>query len=103
MGRSLQAVLHLYKPEPREAYRDAPQERSERRRACLTLPPPHARHASIDTACISQYLLRVEAIGLQVPGYPQWYISCAQITVIGGGSANPRKVSIPGYVSESDP
>jgi len=49
------------------------------------------------------YLLRVEQIGLHVAGAPQWYISCAQITVTGGGSANPSKVSIPGAYSASDP
>ncbi|KAJ8487985.1 hypothetical protein ONZ45_g1165 [Pleurotus djamor] len=49
------------------------------------------------------YLARIEQIGLHVAGAPQWYISCAQITVTGGGSANPSKVSIPGYVSPSDP
>jgi hypothetical protein len=38
-------------------------------------------------------------IGLHVVGAPQWFISCAQITITGGGSANPSKVSIPGYVS----
>ncbi|KAL5504074.1 hypothetical protein ACEPAH_8147 [Sanghuangporus vaninii] len=36
-------------------------------------------------------------------GASQWYISCAQINVTGGGSANPSKVSIPGYVSPDDP
>jgi hypothetical protein len=50
-----------------------------------------------------QYLLRIEQIGLHVAGAPQWYISCAQINVTGGGSASPSKVSIPGYVSASDP
>ncbi|KAG6844789.1 hypothetical protein H0H87_003718 [Tephrocybe sp. NHM501043] len=49
------------------------------------------------------YLLRIEQIGLHVAGAPQWYISCAQITVTGGGSGSPSKVSIPGYVSASDP
>ncbi|KAG8706475.1 hypothetical protein FRC12_002036 [Ceratobasidium sp. 428] len=50
-----------------------------------------------------EYLVRIEQIGLHVAGAPQWYISCAQIKVSGGGSANPSKVSIPGYVSPSDP
>ncbi|KAL0570522.1 hypothetical protein V5O48_011431 [Marasmius crinis-equi] len=45
----------------------------------------------------------IEQIGLHVAGAPQWYISCAQIKITGGGSANPAKVSIPGYVSPSDP
>ncbi|KAL5526634.1 hypothetical protein ACEPAF_8358 [Sanghuangporus sanghuang] len=50
-----------------------------------------------------EYLVRIEQIGLHVPDAPQWYISCAQINVTGGGSANPSKVSIPGYVSPDDP
>ncbi|KAF5321742.1 hypothetical protein D9619_002240 [Psilocybe cf. subviscida] len=49
------------------------------------------------------YLVRIEQIGLHVVGAPQWYISCAQITVTGSGSGSPSKVSIPGYVSPSDP
>lgn len=48
-----------------------------------------------------QYLLRIEQIGLHVAGAPQYYISCAQITVTGGGGGNPPKVSIPGYVSRN--
>ncbi|KAJ8520730.1 hypothetical protein ONZ45_g2471 [Pleurotus djamor] len=50
-----------------------------------------------------EYLVRIEQIGLHVAGAPQWYISCAQINITGGGSGNPAKVSIPGYVSASDP
>ncbi|QRV72243.1 glycoside hydrolase family 61 protein [Ceratobasidium sp. AG-Ba] len=50
-----------------------------------------------------EYLLRIEQIGLHVAGAPQWYISCAQLKITGGGSANPSKVSIPGYVSPTDP
>ncbi|KAF8605666.1 hypothetical protein BDV93DRAFT_554527 [Ceratobasidium sp. AG-I] len=50
-----------------------------------------------------EYLLRIEQIGLHVAGAPQFYISCAQLKVTGGGSANPSKVSIPGYVSATDP
>ncbi|EJD44215.1 hypothetical protein AURDEDRAFT_137469 [Auricularia subglabra TFB-10046 SS5] len=49
-----------------------------------------------------EYLVRIEQIGLHVVGAPQWYISCAQINVTGGGSANPAKVSLPPY-SASDP
>ncbi|KAF9468450.1 glycosyl hydrolase family 61-domain-containing protein [Collybia nuda] len=49
-----------------------------------------------------EYLVRIEQIGLHVAGAPQWYISCAQINITGGGSGNPAKVSIPGYVSASD-
>ncbi|KAG6918733.1 hypothetical protein DXG01_012218 [Tephrocybe rancida] len=50
-----------------------------------------------------EYLLRIESIGLHVAGAPQYYISCAQIKVTGGGSGNPSKVSIPGYVTPDDP
>ncbi|KAF9255545.1 glycoside hydrolase family 61 protein [Marasmius fiardii PR-910] len=55
------------------------------------------------TVPAGEYLVRIEQIGLHVAGAPQWYISCAQIKITGGGSANPSKVSIPGYVSPSDP
>jgi hypothetical protein len=48
-----------------------------------------------------QYLVKIEQIGLHVTGAPQWYTSCAQITVTGGGSSNPTKVSMPPY-SASD-
>ncbi|TFK18585.1 hypothetical protein FA15DRAFT_249574 [Coprinopsis marcescibilis] len=50
-----------------------------------------------------EYLLRIEHIGLHVAGSPQYYISCAQIRVSGGGGGSPPKVSIPGYVQRSDP
>jgi hypothetical protein len=37
-------------------------------------------------------------------GIPQFYISCAQVTVTGGGSGNPGPtVSIPGAFKETDP
>ncbi|GLB44351.1 putative glycoside hydrolase family 61 protein [Lyophyllum shimeji] len=50
-----------------------------------------------------EYLVRIEQIGLHVAGAPQWYISCAQIKITGSGTGNPSKVSIPGYVSPTDP
>ncbi|KAF6752428.1 glycoside hydrolase [Ephemerocybe angulata] len=50
-----------------------------------------------------EYLIRIEHIGLHVAGKPQFYISCAQARVTGGGSGRPPTVSIPGYVSMSDP
>jgi hypothetical protein len=55
------------------------------------------------TISAGQYLVRVEQIGLHVAGAPQWYVSCGQVQVTGGGSASPSKVSIPGYVSANDP
>ncbi|KAK1224237.1 hypothetical protein PQX77_012859 [Marasmius sp. AFHP31] len=50
-----------------------------------------------------EYLARVEHLALHQGGQPQWYISCAQIKITGGGNANPTKVSIPGYVAKDDP
>ncbi|KAL5504073.1 hypothetical protein ACEPAH_8146 [Sanghuangporus vaninii] len=50
-----------------------------------------------------EYLVRIERIVLHVAGSPQWYIPCAQINITGGGSANPSKVPILGYVSPEDP
>ena len=49
------------------------------------------------------YLLRMEHVGLHSAGAPQFYVSCAQLTVTGGGSANPAKVEIPGYIAPDDP
>lgn len=53
------------------------------------------------------YLLRVEHIGLHVAqssGAAQFYLSCAQITVTGGGSGTPGPlVAFPGAYSASDP
>lgn len=53
------------------------------------------------------YLLRIEHIALhgasQVNG-AQFYISCAQITVTGGGSGTPAPlVSFPGAYKNTDP
>ncbi|KAI0260243.1 glycoside hydrolase family 61 protein G [Gloeopeniophorella convolvens] len=59
-------------------------------------------------SCIpsGQYLLRVEDIALQMaqssPG-AQFYLSCAQIEVTGGGSAKPATVSIPGVYTPDTP
>ncbi|KAK1761514.1 glycosyl hydrolase family 61-domain-containing protein [Echria macrotheca] len=53
------------------------------------------------------YLLRVEHIGLHAAstsGGAQFYISCAQLKVTGGGSTEPsEKVSFPGAYKASDP
>ncbi|KAG8809007.1 hypothetical protein FRB91_006665 [Serendipita sp. 411] len=53
-----------------------------------------------------QYLLRVEHIALHSAASTngaQFYISCAQLNVTGGGSASPSTVQIPGVYSASDP
>ncbi|KAF4629524.1 hypothetical protein G7Y89_g8620 [Cudoniella acicularis] len=53
------------------------------------------------------YLLRVEHIALHMAsavGGAQFYISCAQVKVTGGGSGSPSPlVSFPGAYSSSDP
>lgn len=50
------------------------------------------------------YLLRGEQIGLHIAGSPQFYLSCANLAVTGGGSGSPSPlVSIPGAYKMSDP
>jgi lytic cellulose monooxygenase (C1-hydroxylating) len=52
------------------------------------------------------YLLRAEALALHTAGQAgnaQFYVSCYQITVSGGGSAAPATVKIPGSYSSNDP
>lgn len=57
-------------------------------------------------SCIpaGEYLLRIEQLGIHNPGSPpQFYISCAQVKVTGGGSKQFSGVSIPGHVKATDP
>ncbi|KAK6355050.1 hypothetical protein TWF696_004176 [Orbilia brochopaga] len=52
------------------------------------------------------YLLRGELLALHGAGsYPgaQFYLSCAQINIVGGGSSSPPTVNFPGAYSGSDP
>ncbi|PVH75013.1 carbohydrate-binding module family 1 protein [Cadophora sp. DSE1049] len=51
-----------------------------------------------------EYLLRIEQLALHNPGgVPQFYISCAQVSVSNGGSGTPGPlVSIPGYVKGTE-
>ncbi|KAL2022538.1 hypothetical protein VTK56DRAFT_5145 [Thermocarpiscus australiensis] len=52
------------------------------------------------------YLLRAEVIALHVAGSTggaQFYMTCYQLTVTGGGSASPSTVSFPGAYKASDP
>jgi hypothetical protein len=53
------------------------------------------------------YLIRVEQIGLHVASSvngAQFYISCGQLTVTGGGSGSPSPlVSFPGAYKNTDP
>lgn len=54
-----------------------------------------------------KYLIRVESIALhlaQGPGGAQFYISCGQLEVTGGGSGTPGPlVSFPGAYKSNDP
>ncbi|AEO55082.1 glycoside hydrolase family 61 protein [Thermothelomyces thermophilus ATCC 42464] len=52
-----------------------------------------------------EYLLRIQQIGLHNPGAaPQFYISCAQVKVVDGGSTNPTPTAqIPGAFHSNDP
>ncbi|KAL1840826.1 hypothetical protein VTJ49DRAFT_7725 [Mycothermus thermophilus] len=60
-------------------------------------------------SCIppGDYLVRIQSLGIHNPwpaGVPQFYISCAQVTVTGGGNASPGPLaSIPGAFKETDP
>ncbi|KAJ4298112.1 hypothetical protein N0V90_006011 [Kalmusia sp. IMI 367209] len=59
-------------------------------------------------SCIpaGEYLLRIEQLAIHNPypgGIPQFYISCAQVKVTGGGSKSFSGVSIPGHVKVTDP
>ncbi|OTA89851.1 carbohydrate-binding module family 1 protein [Hypoxylon sp. CO27-5] len=52
------------------------------------------------------YLLRAEALALHTAGQSggaQFYMTCFQLTVTGGGSAKPAGVSLPGAYKASDP
>ena len=50
------------------------------------------------------YLVRSEVLALHAgAGNPQPYVSCFQVKVTGGGSANPAGVSFPGAYKLSDP
>ncbi|KAI0201938.1 glycoside hydrolase family 61 protein [Astrocystis sublimbata] len=52
-----------------------------------------------------EYLLRIQSLAIHNPGAtPQWYISCGQIKVSGGGSTTPSPTAkIPGAFKATDP
>ncbi|KAG8743472.1 hypothetical protein FRC10_011944 [Ceratobasidium sp. 414] len=59
----------------------------------------------MNAAC-GQYLLRAEVIALHVAGSvggAQFYMSCYQLQVTGGGSASPATVKLPGAYTATDP
>ncbi|KAH8822571.1 glycosyl hydrolase family 61-domain-containing protein [Flagelloscypha sp. PMI_526] len=50
-----------------------------------------------------QYLLRGEQIALHIAGAPQWYLACAQLNVVSGGSGSPTPtVAFPGAYKLTD-
>ena len=52
------------------------------------------------------YLLRAEALALHTAGalgQAQFYMTCYQLSVFGGGSATPETVTFPGAYKASDP
>ncbi|KAI1129151.1 glycoside hydrolase family 61 protein [Nemania abortiva] len=52
-----------------------------------------------------EYLLRIQSLAIHNPGAtPQWYISCGQVSVSGGGTTTPSPtVKIPGAFKATDP
>lgn len=52
-----------------------------------------------------EYLLRIQSLAIHNPGSPpQFYISCAQVNVTGGGSTTPSPTAkFPGAVHADDP
>ncbi len=74
-----------------------------------TSPLPHlsATYQNTIPKCIpnGEYLLRIQSLAIHNPGStPQFYISCAQVNVTGGGSATPGPtVKIPGAFKATDP
>ncbi|KAK3682197.1 glycosyl hydrolase family 61-domain-containing protein [Podospora appendiculata] len=52
-----------------------------------------------------EYLLRIQSLAIHNPGgVPQFYVSCAQVNVTGGGNATPGPtVKIPGAFKATDP
>lgn len=52
------------------------------------------------------YLMRLELLALHSAGQPQFYPSCTQLTITGGGNGAPTAselVSIPGLYKQGDP
>ncbi|CZR53136.1 related to cellulose binding protein CEL1 [Phialocephala subalpina] len=58
-------------------------------------------------SCVSagEYLVRIQSLAIHNPGgTPQFYVSCAQVAVTGGGSKDlGPKVTIPGFIKKDDP
>ncbi|KAH7018005.1 glycoside hydrolase family 61 protein [Microdochium trichocladiopsis] len=71
--------------------------------------PLYQQYTATIPTCIAngEYLLRIQSLAIHNPwpaGIPQFYISCAQISVTGGsGARTPATVSIPGAFKSTDP
>ncbi|RYP69155.1 hypothetical protein DL771_006249 [Monosporascus sp. 5C6A] len=71
--------------------------------------PLYQTYTSQIPRCIEdgEYLLRIQSLAIHNPwpaGIPQFYISCAQISVTGGtGTASPQTAKIPGAFKATDP
>ncbi|KAH8787979.1 glycosyl hydrolase family 61-domain-containing protein [Diaporthe sp. PMI_573] len=69
--------------------------------------PMRASYTYSIPTCIANgdYLLRIEQLAIHNPGsLPQFYISCAQVTVSGGSGGSPSPTTkIPGHVKATDP
>ncbi|KAI8953560.1 glycoside hydrolase family 61 protein [Xylaria longipes] len=52
-----------------------------------------------------EYLVRIQSLAIHNPGAtPQWYISCGQVKISGGGSKTPSPTAkIPGAFKATDP
>ena len=73
----------------------------------VTWPLSQVYTASLPASLPSgEYLLRIEQLGLHNPypaALPQFYLSCAQISIANGGSGSPGPlVSIPGHVKGTE-
>lgn len=70
--------------------------------------PMYQTYTSQIPTCLAdgEYLLRIQNLAIHNPwpaGIPQFYISCAQVSVSGGGGKTFSGVSIPGAFKETDP
>lgn len=69
--------------------------------------PMRISYTSNIPKCIpdGEYLLRIQSLGIHNPGAPgQFYVSCAQVSITGGGSTTPTDtVQIPGAFKATDP
>ncbi|KAF6742103.1 hypothetical protein DFP72DRAFT_1082591 [Ephemerocybe angulata] len=83
-SRHLNGALHIFLPFPASA------------------PSLSPSHSELFVFIASFYLARIEQVALHLgTGVPEIFVSCVQIIikVIGSGTGNPAKVSIPSYIA----